>query len=89
MIAMSENTRNTIDVLFEQQGISVQELIARSGLSAERVLSILNGRWLPSPKERQAIAAAMGLAREDIDWGHTINPRNVRYHRYGLERDFS
>jgi hypothetical protein len=53
------------------------------------VLAIVDGRWLASPAERAAIAAALGVAVETISWGHTMNPRNVRYHRFGLKEDFN
>ena len=79
----------SIDAIFEQRGLTVDQLAKRSGLNVERVLSIVNGRWLPSPKERQAIAAALDLAVADVDWGHSMHPRNVRYHRFGLTEDFS
>jgi hypothetical protein len=26
---------------------------------------------------------------DQISWGHTMNPRNVRYHRFGLKEDFN
>jgi hypothetical protein len=28
------------------------------------------GRWTPSPAERDNIAAAFGLTRDQIAWGH-------------------
>ena len=80
---------NSIDAIVEQRGLTIEKLVQRSGLSADRVQSIVNGRWLPSPKERAALAAALQLAVADIDWGHTMHPRNVRYHRFGLKEDFS
>ena len=79
----------SIDVVFEQSGMSIEEVARRSGLHAMRVLSIVKGRWLPSPQQRQAMATALGVAVEEVDWGHTMHPRNVRYHRYGLKEDFS
>ena len=33
---------------------------------------------------RAALAAAMGVSVDAVDWGHTMSPRNVRYHRFGL-----
>ena len=80
---------SSIDVIFEQRGVSVEDVARRSGLSAARVLSIVWGRWLPSPQQRQAIADALDVAVDDVDWGHTMHPRNVRYHRFGLKEDFS
>ena len=79
----------TVDLLLEELGLSIEELAAASGLPADRVLAIVDGRWLASPQERAALAAALGLPAAEISWGHTMNPRNVRYHRFGLKEDFN
>lgn len=79
----------TVDVLLEELGLSIDELAERSALDPERVLAIVDGRWLSSPRERERIAAALGVAPNQISWGHTMNPRNVRYHRFGLKEDFN
>lgn len=79
----------TVDVLLEELGLSIDELAERSALDPERVLAIVDGRWLSSPQERERIAAALGVAPNQISWGHTMNPRNVRYHRFGLKEDFN
>lgn len=76
--------QKTFEHIFEDQNMTPEELAERSGLSLERVKAILSGRWLPSPKERIALASTVGVAVEDVDWGHTMSPRNVRYHRYGF-----
>jgi transcriptional regulator with XRE-family HTH domain len=77
----------TIDVLFDELQLSVEEVAERSGLSAPRVEAIALGRWTPSPAERARIATALGVAVETISWGHTMTPRNVRYHRFGFKED--
>jgi transcriptional regulator with XRE-family HTH domain len=79
----------TVDVLLEEQNLSIEELADNCGLAAERVLAIVDGRWLASPAERQRIAAALGRSIEQISWGHTLNPRNGRYHRFGQKEDFN
>jgi hypothetical protein len=78
----------TVDVLLEELNLSVDELAQRCGMLPERTLAIVDGRWLASPAERAAIAAALGVAVDSISWGHTMSPRNVRYHRFGLKEDF-
>ena len=78
----------TIDVLFEQLQVTFDQIVLRSGLPATRVEAILCGRWLPSPAERELIANAFGVGVDAIDWGHSMSPRNVRYHRFGLKEDF-
>ena len=79
----------TVDVLLEELNLSIEELADSSALPADRVLAIVDGRWLASPAERGAIAAALNFPIDQISWGHTMNPRNVRYHRFGLKEDFN
>jgi transcriptional regulator with XRE-family HTH domain len=78
----------TIDVLIEERQIPLDELASTAGLSVERIAAIADGRWTPSPEERAKVAAALGVPVAEISWGHTMNPRNVRYHRFGLKEDF-
>jgi ribosome-binding protein aMBF1 (putative translation factor) len=78
----------TVEHLLEQTGISIEELAARAKLDVQRAAAIADGRWTPSPKERERIAAAFGLPLTEISWGHTMNPRNVRYGRFGLKENF-
>jgi len=80
-------TRHSIDRIFESSGLTEEELVKRSGLTRQRVEAILTGRWLPAPRERKAMAAALAVDESDVDWGHTISPRNVRYHRFGLPHE--
>jgi hypothetical protein len=79
----------TVDVLLEELELSLDELATRCSLMPERVAAIVDGRWLASPDERSKIAAALGVEATAISWGHTMNPRNVRYHRFGLKEDFN
>jgi hypothetical protein len=79
----------TLDVLVEELGMPLDDLAARCGMEPERVAAIADGRWLPSPAERQRVADALGVSVAEISWGHTMNPRNVRYHRFGLKEDFN
>jgi ribosome-binding protein aMBF1 (putative translation factor) len=78
----------TVEHLLEQTGLSIEELAARAKLDGERVEAIADGRWTPSPDERERIAAAFGVPLAEISWGHTMNPRNVRYRRFGLKENF-
>jgi transcriptional regulator with XRE-family HTH domain len=78
----------TVEFLFEMTGVSRMEVAARSGLELARIEAIADGRWTPTPKERESVAAAFGVPVDEISWGHTVNPRNVRYHRFGLKDSF-
>jgi len=75
-------------MLFEETGLTIEDIVERSNLQIERVEAIFMGRWTPSPVERARVAAAFGVSVDDVSWGHTIDPRNVRYHRFGLKKDF-
>jgi transcriptional regulator with XRE-family HTH domain len=77
-----------IDRAFEEAGLPLEELAARSGVSRQRLEAIVTGRWLPNPEERERVARALGREAQDISWGHTMDPRNVRYRRFGLAEDF-
>jgi transcriptional regulator with XRE-family HTH domain len=78
----------TIEFLLEKTGLSIEEIAQRSGLTMARVEAIAMGRWLASPSEREKMAQAFGVPVEEISWGHTMNPRNVRYRRFGLKENF-
>ena len=52
---------------------AAKQLADKSGLDERRVRAIIAGRWTPSPAERDRIAAAFGVSREQIAWGH-VNP---------------
>jgi transcriptional regulator with XRE-family HTH domain len=78
----------TVEHLIEQTGMTYQQIAERAKLEVERVAAIAEGRWTPSPEERQRIAAAFGVPVAEISFGHTMNPRNIRYGRFGLKEDF-
>ena len=78
----------TVDLLLEERNYTIERLAQESALPVERVLAIVDGRWLASPAERAAVAAALDCDVDAISWGHTMSPRNVRYHRFGLKEEF-
>jgi transcriptional regulator with XRE-family HTH domain len=68
---MAETIR-TVEQLCAQHGIDARQLAERVGVDEQRIVAIVLGRWTPSPQERDRIASAFGLTRDDIAWGHTI-----------------
>ena len=77
----------TVDILFEKSGLMIEDVAERANLPVERVEAIIVGRWTPSPIDRQRIAAAFGVSPEDVSWGHTMDPRNIRYRRHGFKEE--
>lgn len=58
--------------LCAERGIDARRLAELSGVDEGRVAAIVLGRWTPGPEDRDAIAAALGLTRDQIAWTHTI-----------------
>ena len=69
----------TVDELCAEQRLDHQQLAEKAGLEERRVRAIVEGRWTPSPAERDKIAAAFGVDRDHIAWGH----KNPIAHLYG------
>ena len=78
----------TIDLLLEESGLTLAELASRTQLAPERIDAIYTGRWLPSPDERRRLAEALAISVDDVSWGHSMPPRNVRYQQFGLKENF-
>ena len=78
----------TVDRLIEETGMTIEQLAEKAKLELPRTQAIVDGRWTPSPKERERIAAAFGVPVTEISWGHTMNLRNITYHRKGMKENF-
>jgi hypothetical protein len=62
----------------EAAGLGVTELVAASGLDSRLVTAIVSGNFTPSPPQRQRLAAALGIAVEDVSWGHAVPVQHLR-----------
>jgi lambda repressor-like predicted transcriptional regulator len=71
--------RKSVAAWCAERGLSLAALAARAGLEERRVKAIVEGRWTPSPTERDRVAAALGVSRDDVAWGH-VTPVS---HLYG------
>jgi ribosome-binding protein aMBF1 (putative translation factor) len=61
------------------RGMSLAELMAASRLEQRIVEAIMHGRYTPSPQQRERLAAALGVATDQITWDHA----NPVEHMYG------
>ena len=73
----------TVEELCRERGLDVKQLAEKAGLDEPRVLAIVLGRWTPSPAERDKVAAAFGLTREQITWGHKTPIQHIYGHGPG------
>jgi transcriptional regulator with XRE-family HTH domain len=60
----------SVEQLCVEHGLDARQLAQKSGVDEQRVMAIVLGRWTPSPEDRDKIAAAFGLTREQVAWGH-------------------
>lgn len=63
----------------QERGISSEQLLDAAALDRKVFEAILHGRYTPSPQQRQRLAAALGVAVDQVAWGH-VNPIS---HVYG------
>jgi hypothetical protein len=65
------DTHKSVAELCAEQDLDAKKLAEKAGLDERRVRAIVEGRWTPSPAERDRIAAVFGLTRDQIAWGHS------------------
>lgn len=70
----------TVEELLTERGLDIAGLAAAAGLDEKRVRAIAEGRWTPSPLERDKLAAAFGLTRDQIAWGHKAVISHIHGH---------
>ena len=62
----------------EQRGMSIQELVAASGLDAKVVKAIVNGNYTASPVQRARLAGALGVEVGEVSWEHGVEVQHLR-----------
>jgi ribosome-binding protein aMBF1 (putative translation factor) len=67
------NESRSVAGWMEARGIDRAELIRLSSLETRVVDAVVQGRYTPSPEQRQRLAAALQVSVDQIAWGH-INP---------------
>lgn len=72
-----------IDELCTELKMTVAQLAEKSGVDEHRVLAIVQGRWTPSPADRDALASVFGLTRDQIAWGHKTPIQHIYGHGPG------
>jgi transcriptional regulator with XRE-family HTH domain len=67
---------NVAEVIIEQ-GLTIDQLVEKSGLAESIVTAIATGGWTPSPRQRQQIAQALGMQVDQIVWGHKTPVQHI------------
>jgi ribosome-binding protein aMBF1 (putative translation factor) len=68
--------KSVAEVIIEQ-GLSIDQLVEKSGLEESIVTAIATGGWTPSPRQRQQIAHALGMQVDQIVWGHKTPVQHI------------
>jgi transcriptional regulator with XRE-family HTH domain len=63
-----------------ERGIGLAELVEAAGLEERVVEAIAQGRYTPSPEQRQRLAAVLGVGPEEVAWGHVTEVSHVYGH---------
>jgi hypothetical protein len=67
-----------IAVYMEAAALGIAELVAATGLDIKVVKAIVTGNYTASPVQRRRLAAALGVAVEEISWDHAVPVQHLR-----------
>src|SRR5207253_11112663 len=70
----------TVAEYMQQQGMDLDALVEASALDKRVVEAIVHNRYTPSPEQRQRLAAALGVAPDEVAWGHQAPVEHVYGH---------
>ena len=70
----------TVAEWMTERGLDLARLVESSGLDARVVEAIAQGRYTPSPRQRQRLAAALGVEVDQVAWGHRAQVEHVYGH---------
>jgi hypothetical protein len=74
-----ERARSVTDWMTER-GVGLEGLLESSALDRKTLLAIINGRYTPSPQQRQRVAAALRVDPGQVLWGHTTQVDHMYGH---------
>ena len=63
-----------------ERGFGLAELVEASALGERVVEAIAQGRYTPSPEQRQRLSAALRVGPEQVLWGHLAEVEHMYGH---------
>jgi ribosome-binding protein aMBF1 (putative translation factor) len=70
----------TVSGWMAERGMSLAELVEASRIDEHVVAAIANGRYTPSPQQRERLCAALGVSQEEVIWGHVTEVEHLYGH---------
>jgi hypothetical protein len=74
-----EKARSVTDWMAER-GLAPEDLLSSCGLDRRVLDAIVHGRYTPSPQQRRRVAAVLGVAPEEVLWGHVTSVDHMYGH---------
>jgi transcriptional regulator with XRE-family HTH domain len=62
------------------RGLGMEQILEAAALDRKVLAAIINGRYTPSPQQRQRLATALGIQPEQVSWGHTAPVEHIYGH---------
>ena len=59
-----------------------------SDVHRTQISSYERGETEPQAEVLARLSRALGVSVDEVSWGHSMNPRNIRYGRFGLRENF-
>ncbi|MBY0524703.1 MAG: helix-turn-helix transcriptional regulator [Gemmataceae bacterium] len=63
-----------------ERNMQLDQLLNRSGLEKRVVTAILKGNYTSSPRQRERLASALGLAVDEVAWGQGMGVDHIHGH---------
>ena len=55
-----------------ERNVSLEDLLSATGLERKVLTAIMAGQFTASPQQRERVAKALGIPKEEIAWQHTV-----------------
>ena len=68
----------TLSECMEAAGIPIGQLVTASGLDKRTVKAIVDGNYVPDALQRERLARAAGVSKEEISWDHAVSVQHMR-----------
>jgi hypothetical protein len=72
--------RKSVADWMRERGMEIGQLVEAAALEERVIEAIVQGRYTPSPQQRQRIAAALRIDADQIMWGHIVEVQNLYGH---------
>ena len=74
------NSTKSVGQWMAERNLDMEKMLAVSRLERKVLEAIIQGRYTPSPQQRQRVADALGVDAADIQWGHVNEVAHVYGH---------